>query len=150
AGRALDVAGGAGRHALWLAQRGLDVTLADISPVALDIACAHAGNLSLRSHLFDADVEPLPAGPWDLLVCLHFFDRRLYRTFAGLLAPGGMLVVVHPTIVNLKRHPSPAAPHLLGPGELPTFASGLMILLADEGWTPEGRHEARLVARRTS
>src|SRR5262249_60321588 len=67
AGRALDVAGGAGRHALWLACRGLDGTLADISPVALDIACAHAGNLSLRSHLFDADVEPLPAGPWDLL-----------------------------------------------------------------------------------
>ena len=31
AGRVLDVAGGAGRHALWLAQQGWDVTLIDIS-----------------------------------------------------------------------------------------------------------------------
>src|SRR5215211_7845992 len=37
-GRALDVAGGAGRHAIWLARRGLEVTLVDISDVALDIA----------------------------------------------------------------------------------------------------------------
>jgi hypothetical protein len=36
AGRALDVAGGTGRHALFLAQRGLDVTLADISGVLRD------------------------------------------------------------------------------------------------------------------
>ncbi|HEX9052362.1 MAG TPA: methyltransferase domain-containing protein, partial [Anaeromyxobacter sp.] len=34
-GRALDVAGGSGRNALWLARRGLDVTLADVSDVAL-------------------------------------------------------------------------------------------------------------------
>ena len=33
-GRALDVAGGSGRNALWLARRGLDVTLADVSDVA--------------------------------------------------------------------------------------------------------------------
>ena len=33
-GRALDVAGGAGRHGIWLAQRGLDVTIADISAPA--------------------------------------------------------------------------------------------------------------------
>jgi tellurite methyltransferase len=37
-GRALDVAGGPGRHALWLARRGLDVTLADVSDVALEVA----------------------------------------------------------------------------------------------------------------
>ena len=35
AGRALDVAGGAGRNALWLARRGLAVTLVDIAPSAL-------------------------------------------------------------------------------------------------------------------
>jgi len=62
-------------------------------------------------------------------------------------------VVDHPTIVNLERHPSPAAPHLLEPGELPGFAAGLDILFYEEGWTPRGspeaRHEARLVARRT-
>lgn len=34
-GGALDLGGGAGRNALALARRGLDVTLADISPVGL-------------------------------------------------------------------------------------------------------------------
>jgi tellurite methyltransferase len=157
-GRALDVAGGAGRHALWLARRGLDVTLVDVSPVALDIARAHAGGLRLTTQLFDADNlddndsvdgEPLPSGPWDLIFCSYFLDRRVYRTFAALLAPGGTLVVDHPTIANLERHPSPAAAHLLDPGELPGFAAGLEILFSDEGWTAEGRHEARLVARRS-
>src|SRR5213075_3071128 len=33
-GRALDVAGGAGRHAVWLARAGLDVTMIDVSDVA--------------------------------------------------------------------------------------------------------------------
>ena len=37
-GRALDIAGGAGRHAIWLAQRGLDVTLADISLAGMNLA----------------------------------------------------------------------------------------------------------------
>jgi len=62
-------------------------------------------------------------------------------------------VVDHPTIANLERHPSPAAPHLLDAGELPAFAAGLDVLFYEEGWTPdrsdEARHEARLVARRT-
>ena len=34
----VDIAGGAGANALWLARRGLDVTLADISPVGLALA----------------------------------------------------------------------------------------------------------------
>src|SRR5205814_5476112 len=41
-GRALDVAGGAGRNALWLARRGLEVTLVDIAPSALALARAAA------------------------------------------------------------------------------------------------------------
>lgn len=149
AGRALDVAGGSGRYALWLARRGLEVTLVDVSPVALDIARRHATGLGLITQVLDVDDEPLPVGPWDLIFCAHFLDRRVYRTFVALLAPGGTLVVDHPTIRNLERHPSPAAPHLLDNGELPTFAAGLEILFYEESWIPEGRHEARLVARRT-
>src|SRR4051812_10575216 len=37
-GRALDIAGGAGANAVWLARRGLEVTVADISPVGLALA----------------------------------------------------------------------------------------------------------------
>jgi tellurite methyltransferase len=148
AGSALDLAGGAGWHALWLARRGLAVTLADISPVALAIARVHSGDLPVTTVALDLDDGELPPGPWDLILVAHFVDRRVYGMLPSLLAPGGTLVVVHPTIINLERNPSPAAPFLLEPGELASFARGLEVLVSDEGWTTEGRHEARLVARR--
>ena len=50
-GRALDVAGGTGRHALWLARRGLDVTLADLSGVALELARREAARAGPRVAL---------------------------------------------------------------------------------------------------
>src|SRR5581483_9291419 len=40
--RVLDVAGGDGRNAVWLARRGYGVTVADVSPVGLDLARASA------------------------------------------------------------------------------------------------------------
>src|SRR5947207_8564379 len=41
-GKALDVAGGVGRHALWLAERGWQVKLVDISEVGIQMAKEHA------------------------------------------------------------------------------------------------------------
>ncbi len=146
-GRALDLAGGAGRHAIWLARRGLEVTLVDFSPRAL--ALARATEPTLTTLACDLDADPAPAGPWDLVLVFHFLDRRLYRGLPDLLAPGGLLVVVHPTRTNLERHPSPGAPYLLEPDELPTLMSSLHVLHQDEGWSCEDRHEARIVARRS-
>ena len=145
-GRALDVAGGAGRHAIWLARRGLAVTVVDISARALALAQAAEPRLAILAC--DLDVTPPPPGPWDLVLVFHFLDRRLYRTLPALLAPGGLLVLVHPTRTNLERHPSPGAPYLLEPGEASTFMSGLDVVHAEEGWSCEDRHEARVVGRR--
>src|SRR4051794_24476984 len=67
-GRALDVAGGTGADGVWLATRGLDVTVADISPVGLDLTRLRAGSLgvSLRTLEIDLESGSFPAGPWDL------------------------------------------------------------------------------------
>lgn len=149
-GRALDVGGGAGRHALWLARRGLDVTIADISQAGLAIATerARAEGLAVRTLVADLETDPLPAGPWDLIVVFHFLLRPLFSVFPHVLAPGGVLAVVHPTRANLARHDRPGAAFLLGDGELPGLVIGLEIVRYDEGWLDEGRHEARLVARK--
>jgi 2-polyprenyl-3-methyl-5-hydroxy-6-metoxy-1,4-benzoquinol methylase len=48
-GRALDVAGGAGRNAIWLARRGLDVTLVDISAVGRTMPERRRRKLAYRS-----------------------------------------------------------------------------------------------------
>ena len=148
--RALDVAGGAGRNALWLAGRGFEVTLADVSPVGLARARVRAQAAGVPLHLVEVDLEagPLPAGPFDLIVQIDFLHRPLFATFPAALAPGGLLVVSHPTRRNLERHAHPGERFLLDDQrELRALAGGLEILCCEEGWCDD-RHTARLLARR--
>jgi tellurite methyltransferase len=74
--------------------------------------------------------------------------RPLFEAIPARLAPGGFLVVNHPTRLNLLRHERPGLLHLLDDGELPGLVRGLEVLSYAEDWTDEGYHEARLVARR--
>jgi SAM-dependent methyltransferase len=149
-GRALDVAGGSGRNALWLARRGLDVTLADVSDVGLEKAAraAAAAGVALATVRVDLEADPPPAGPWDLVVCTYFLHRPLLAAIPAVLAPGGLLVVAHATRTNLTRHPRPGPGHVLDDGELPRLIRGLAVLSSEEGWLESGRHEARILARR--
>jgi SAM-dependent methyltransferase len=149
-GRALDVAGGAGRHALWLARHGLDVTLADLSEVALALAAdrARRAGLPLVTLQVDLEAAPLPAGPWDVVLCAYFLHRPLLAALPAALAPGGLLAIAHATRSNLKAHPRPGPDHVLEDGELPGLVRGLDVLTYEEGWLESGRHEARLVARK--
>ncbi len=153
-GRALDVAGGDGRNGVWLAGRGLDVTLGDISAEALRLAEANAGSsqVSITTLAVDFDSDPFPPGPWDLIVCIRYLHRPLFRQFADQLRPEGLLVVVHPTIRNLERFERPGAHHLLGDGEILELLDGWTILRYQEGWRAgaSGRHEARCLAGKSA
>lgn len=148
-GRALDLAGGQGHDARWLARRGLDVTLVDVSDVALEQAeaLAREAGVSLKVRQLDLETEPLPPGPFDLIVCLNYLWRPLFAALPTVLATGGLFVFAQPTRSNLQRHPHPSARFLLEDGELPTLLQGLQSLSLTEGWTETGRHEARLLAR---
>ncbi len=147
-GRALDVAAGSGRVALWAARRGMDVTAVDVSPVGLARARekARAEGLSLRTIELDLETEPLPEGPFGLVTCLHYRQPSLWPAMRERLAPGGLLVAELLTVTNLERHEHPSRRWLAEPGELRRSAEGLEIVRSDEGWR-EGRHAARLVAR---
>ena len=154
-GRALDVAGGAGANAIWLAQQGLESTLIDVSDVALARAAerAAAAGVELRTASVDLERESLPVGPWDLILCSHYLQRELIPAFAAALAPGGRLIWIHPTQTNLERHARPSARFLLAPGEARELVTraGLELELAREGWVGEGagaRHLAQIVAAR--
>jgi SAM-dependent methyltransferase len=149
-GMALDLAGGGGRHAIWLASRGLDVTLADISEEGLKLAARRAEEqgVSLRLACVDLETEPIPAGPWDLIVMLHYLHRPLFTEIPKALAPAGILFFVQPTVRNLERHEKPPRPFLLEEGEAPNLFQELEILHYEEGWLAEGRHDALVIARR--
>lgn len=149
-GRALDVAGGAGANAVWLAGRGLEVTLVDVSPVGLERARARAQGAGVGLSLVQADleVEPLPEGPWALVLCCSYLQRELVPRMAAALGPEGRLVWIHPTLANLERHASPSARFLLGPGEARALVegAGLEACAYEEGWVGQGS-EARCLAR---
>ena len=149
-GRAVDVAGGAGRHAVWLARRGLEVTLLDISTEALHLAeqAAESAGVDVATRQIDLETDPFPPGPWDVIFSHHFLQRSLFAVYAEVLAPGGLLAVCQPTITNLERHARPPRRFLLTEGELRQLAGPLEILQYEERWCENGRHEARLVARR--
>ncbi|MCU0272172.1 MAG: class I SAM-dependent methyltransferase [Acidimicrobiales bacterium] len=152
AGRALDVAGGAGADAVLLAERGLTVTLLDVSDEALRLARdrATAHGVTLSTVRLDLEAEPPPPGPWDVILVRHYLQRPLLPRLGDLLAPGGLLCVCIATRRNLERHPRPSARFLLEPGELPGLVPDLEIVRWVEDWTdesPDGRHEGRLVAR---
>lgn len=150
-GRAVDLAGGAGDGALWLAQRGLDTTLAEVSDVALDLAEERAAalRLNLTTLQVDLDEAPVPAGPWDVIACSHYLNRPLLAALSAELAPGGIVVVGIATTTNLERHERPSARFLLEPAELPSLVGGQVTVLRHvEDWAPWGVHEARLVATR--
>lgn len=159
AGRALDVAGGPGRDALWLAGRGLEVTLVDVS----DTACAEATRravdvgVSLDVERCELGTDPLPVGPFAVVLVHHWLDRGVWRTLPGHLAVGGVLLVCQPTVTNLERHDRPPRRFLLDDGEVDRLTADLAsprdgarfeVVEASEGWTDEDRHEARVVVRR--
>jgi tellurite methyltransferase len=150
AGRALDVAGGSGRHGIWLAERGLDVTIADVSAVGLAVARERAAAAGVQLATLETDLEAghFPPGPWDLIVSVCYLWRPVYAAFPRELAPGGILAVVQPTVRNLQRHDKPPAGFLLEEGELPKLVPGLEVLHYVEGWLADDRHDAVIVARR--
>ena len=151
-GRALDIAGGAGRHAIWLAQRGLQSTLVDVAQAGLEIAQQRADDagVSLTTLQLDLEEAAFPAGPWDLLLSSHYLQRSLFPLYPEQLSPGGILICLQPTLTNLERHPKPSARFLLRPNELPDLVPDLEILHYREGWLEANRHEAILAARRPS
>jgi SAM-dependent methyltransferase len=107
-GRALDVACGEGRNAVWLAERGWDVTGVDFSEVALAKAAELARARGVAVEWVAADVlehEP-PPGAFDLVAVLYLqLPRnelaRALRNAVRAVAPGGTLVVLGHDTRNL-------------------------------------------------
>jgi SAM-dependent methyltransferase len=110
-GRAVDLACGEGRNAIWLAARGWDVTAVDYSQVALDKGrrLAEAHELTGRVAWERADATAWAADDtYDLAVVAYLqlaaSQRReaVRRAFAAL-RPGGTLLLVAHDSTNLAE-----------------------------------------------
>lgn len=139
-GRALDIACGRGRNAVWLACRGWSVTGVDFSRAGLDIARQLGAERGVEVNWLEADVVDweAPREAFDLVVIayLHLAVEQRRRVLAhaqAALAPGAVLFVVGHDLSNLtKGTGGPQDPAVLcGPEDVVGELSGLRIERAD-------------------
>src|SRR5579871_1125883 len=130
-GAALDVAGGLGRHAIWLARCRWDVTLVDISAVAIEKAQKRAGKLASKIEFLAADLNRFDFGRnrYDLILVFFYLQRELFPKLERALRPGGLLIYKTYTVDAHKLGRGPTHPlHLLKHNELLRAFTGLRVL----------------------
>jgi tellurite methyltransferase len=147
---ALDIACGAGRHAVWLAERGWDVVGCDVSLEGLRLAAQMARQRRVGLKLFCAELDeyPLPARRFDLVVVFFFLQRRLFAEIEKTLKPGGLLM--YRTYLE-GGEPTSHPQHRLRSGELPEVFPGWRVLHYREipaGETAGGRPVAEFMAQK--
>ena len=134
-GRALDLAGGTGHHALWLAEKDWSVTVLDVSEVALAQLKrnARSGGLQVEGVLADLSTpaarKQLVKQRYDLIMVFFYLERELFPALMRALKPGGLLMYKTYTLEQLRFAGGPRHPlHLLKPNELLHAFRGLRVL----------------------
>ena len=143
-GKALDIATGRGRNALFLAEKGFNVEAMDISEVALEQARKAAGGkgLSITFRQADLDMVELPEAAYDLIVNLNFLQRSLVPKMKKALRLSGHIIFESYLIdQRVLGHPSNPA-YLLGHNELLELFRDFRVLYYREGKFIESGQEA--------
>jgi len=116
-GRILDIGGGPGRYSIWLAQRGYQVVLADLSPNLLEIARARIAEAGVQSQIEEVvtceacDLARFADQSFDALLCLGPFyhlvepaDRqKAAHELVRVLRPSGIALIAFMPIYSFLR-----------------------------------------------
>jgi SAM-dependent methyltransferase len=159
-GRALDVAAGEGRNAVWLAAQGWQVTAVDFSAVGLDKGRRLAEARGVTVDWVRADVRDYqPEAAAFQLVLVAYLQLReaeldgVLRRAATALAPGGVLLVVGHDLANLTEGAGgPQDPAVLHTPEAITRSlGGLAVVRAERVRRPvaDGREAVDTLVRAT-
>lgn len=150
-GKALDLACGAGRNALWLAEHGWNVTAVDGAAAAIGILRTRAAANKLEINTVVADLEKhefqIEPERWNLIVICYYLQRNLFECAKRGVAPGGLLI----SIVHITEPGEQETAHRLPPGKLEKYFADWEILHRYEGKAADTAHRravAELVARR--
>jgi ubiquinone/menaquinone biosynthesis C-methylase UbiE len=145
----LDLGCGTGRHALWLARAGAEVTAIDFSEGMLGEARRKPGASAVRFLAHDLH-EPLPftAGTFDLvvsgLVLEHLRDlARFFGETRRVLVPSGRAVLsaMHPAMFlrgSQARFTDPASGEVVQPGSHPHQMGDFVMAAVGAGFTLGG------------
>jgi tellurite methyltransferase len=150
AGKALDLACGAGRNAMWLAQRGWSVTAVDGAPTAIEILRRRAseGVVAVDARIFDLEERgfEIEENCWDLIAICFYLQTSLFEPAQRGVRPGGIVLA----IVHIAEGGEEPTDHRLRPGELRQYFSECEILHYYEGKSNDSGHKrpvAEIVAK---
>ena len=139
-GRALDLACGAGRNALCLAEAGYEVEAVDISGTAIGRARTTARERGLKVDWRVADLDGFkpPPGRFDLITVIRYTNPEMMERLPEGLADGGMLLVEHHLRTDAPVGGPTSRAFRLAPNELiDLFHGRLRVLFYDERIAPD-------------
>jgi len=146
-GRALDLACGAGRNALWLASHGWQVAAVDGSSTAIEILKRQNPSIDARVADLEAGEFEIGESAWDLILVCYYLQHDLFEPVKRGVKPGGLALV----IVHLIEPGHESSRFSVQPGELRGRFEGWEILHSHEGKPDDPEHRravAEIVARR--
>lgn len=153
-GYALDIAAGAGRHSILMAQHGLQVDSVDISWEGLRLAHRRSVEAGVAERILNivANVERgwVPQRQYDVILVSFFLCRPLFSLIKIRLRPGGWLVYETFTVEQLSQpyhRSSGRRDFYLQPDELRSAFSDFVIHFYDEG-NHRNRITAQLLAQK--
>jgi len=144
-GRALDLACGHGRNAIYLARLGWRVTALDREEAAIRLLREHSPGLNIDARVCDLEDSGFAIEPFafDLICDFLYLDRKLFPQIREGVKPGGTFIGVILLATEEKGS------FQLEPGELRAAFAGWKILFYSESAEPgKERVTARIVARR--
>lgn len=148
-GRALDLACGNGRNAVYLAEHGYDVDAIDIAEPALQIVrgAARERGLAINTIRADLDDHLLPTETYDLVITSFFLNRGLAPQVKDALKPGGMVLHEQHYVTDSDVSGPDTPLFRLQPNELLRLFPDFRVRFFSEGleWEPD-REGGRLVA----
>src|SRR5205823_14680269 len=142
-GPVLDVASGSGRHAVLLAERGLEVVAVDREPQTIP------GVRFVRADLEGDGRWPFGDECFAAIVATNYLHRPLFAPLEAALAEGGVLIY-ETFMVGNEKYGRPSNPaFLLQPGELLQAFRGLTTIAFEQGYVemPKPAMIQRLCAR---
>ncbi len=150
-GRALDIAMGSGRNAVYLARMGWDVEGVDISEPAVknSLALAQQHQVAIQAQVADLEKDyHLPPGAYNVIICFNYLQRSLFPQIKAGLKKGGM-VVYETFIIDQVKFGKPHNPDfLLRYNELLEAFRDLRCLRYREGIFANHRAIASLLAEK--
>jgi tellurite methyltransferase len=150
-GRALDVAMGSGRNAIYLARMGFGVEGIDSSREAVDEALNRAAEAGVSIKTRVEDLERIPRfeeEAYDLVICFNYLQRPLIPQMKNWVRPRGMLVY-ETFIVDQARFGKPRNPdYLLKHNELLNWFRDFRVLCYREGIIEGRKAIASIVAQK--